>query len=88
MTEPVVILVPVLRRPWRVQPLIDSIEAATPESHRTLFIVDDDDEHELDALRAAGAQFLTVDGSRAVVRVQDQRRISRHQRDAAVHGRR
>jgi REP element-mobilizing transposase RayT len=54
----------VLRRPWRVQPLIDSIETATPEPHRTLFIVNDDDEHELDALKEAGAEFLTVDGSR------------------------
>jgi hypothetical protein len=88
MTEPIVILVPVLRRPWRVQPLIDSIETATPEAHRTLFIVNDDDEHELDALKDAGADFLTVDGSRALVRVQDQRRVSRHQRAAAVHGRR
>ncbi len=59
-----VILVPVLRRPWRVQPLLDSIEAATPEPHRTLFIVNDDDTAELEALTAAGARTLVVPAER------------------------
>jgi hypothetical protein len=71
MTEPVVILVPVLRRPWRVQPLIDSIEAATPEPHRTLFVVNDDDEHELDALkrrRRRDADRLTARDARTRAR--------------------
>lgn len=55
----VVILVPVLWRPDKVAPLIDDIKAATPEPHRILFIADPDDDTELDALRAADAEWIT-----------------------------
>lgn len=55
-----VILVPVLRRPHRVAPLIENIAATTPEPHRVLFIADHDDDPTLDALVAAGADFATV----------------------------
>lgn len=59
-----VIVVPVLRRPWRVEPLMASIEAGTPEPHRTLFVVNDDDQAEVDALEAAGADMLVVPAAR------------------------
>lgn len=42
----IAILVPVLGRPHRVQPLLDSIAAATPEPYRVLFICDPHDELE------------------------------------------
>lgn len=54
----IVICVPVLRRPHRVQPLIDSIEAATPQAHRTLFIVSPGDDDEIAAIKDAGAEFI------------------------------
>lgn len=43
------ILVPVLGRPHRVAPLLDSIEAATPGAH-VLFLADPDDRSELEAI--------------------------------------
>lgn len=58
------IVVPVLARPHRVAPLLADIEAATPEPHRVLFVADVDDAPELAALRAAGAEFITVDQPR------------------------
>lgn len=61
-----VILVPVLRRPHRVVPLLDSIEAATPEPHRVLFICDPDDEPEKAAVdNAHGGQRIEVAGNYA-----------------------
>lgn len=39
----VVIVVPVLRRPHRVRPFVESLEAATPQRHRTLFVATADD---------------------------------------------
>lgn len=48
----VVILTPVLRRPHRVAPLLDSIERATPEAH-VLFLCDPDDTAEQEAIVAA-----------------------------------
>lgn len=58
----VAILVPVLARPHRVRPLLDSIEAATPEPHRVLFLPDPDDTPERDAIAAAGADELAMSG--------------------------
>jgi hypothetical protein len=64
-----VILVPVLGRPHRVQPLLDSITANTKPAHRVLFIVNDTDRAELQALRRAnvapvnegpGPHYVTV----------------------------
>lgn len=57
-----VILVPVLGRPHRVQPLLESIEETTPEPHRVLFIANHDDSAELAAIQAAGADVLPVAG--------------------------
>jgi glycosyltransferase involved in cell wall biosynthesis len=54
------IIVPVLDRPHRVEPLLASITAATPEPHRVLFVADEDDDAELAALKAAKADVLTV----------------------------
>lgn len=53
-----VIIVPVLRRPHRVEPLIDSIEAATPQAHRTLFVCSPDDEQEIAAIEKLGAEHI------------------------------
>lgn len=58
------ILVPVLRRPHRVEPLLESITAATPKA-RVVFICNSDDSPEIAAVRAAGAQLLKVDGNYA-----------------------
>jgi glycosyltransferase involved in cell wall biosynthesis len=55
------ILVPVLGRPHRVKQLLESIEAATPEPHRVLFIADAGDDDELAALDDAGAERLVLE---------------------------
>lgn len=55
------ILVPVLARPHRVAPLLESALAATPEAE-VLFIADPDDAPEIAALKEAGANFFTLDG--------------------------
>lgn len=60
------VLVPVLGRPHRVRPTLDAFAAATPEPHRVLFIASPDDPAEQDAIRAAGAELLVVDGNYAV----------------------
>lgn len=52
---------PVLRRPHRVRPLLDSIEAATPESHRVLFVASPGDRDEIAALRQAAAEWIVLD---------------------------
>lgn len=56
-----VIIVPVLRRPHRVEPVLDSIEAATPGPHRVVFVASPDDHSEQAAVRAAGADLLVLD---------------------------
>ncbi len=58
MTGPVAILVPVLGRPHRVRPLLESIAAATPEPHQVYFIPDPGDQAEVDAIADAGGQVL------------------------------
>lgn len=60
-----VIVVPVLDRPHRVEPLLESIATATPEPHSTLFVVDPDDFAEQEAIRAAGGEMLVHGGSYA-----------------------
>lgn len=50
------IIVPVLARPHRVEPLLASIWEATPEPHRVLFVADRTDRDELAAIEAAGAE--------------------------------
>jgi hypothetical protein len=63
--DPLALLIPVLRRPHRVEPVIASIEAATPPPFRILFIASPGDEAEHDALKAAGALFMEVEGNYA-----------------------
>lgn len=62
----VAILVPVLARPHRVEPLLASIAAATPEPYRVLFVCDPDDRGERAAVDAAGGEQITVDGGYAL----------------------
>lgn len=54
----IVIVIPVLRRPHRVEPLVESIESATPEAHRTLFVCTPGDDNELDAVKDAGQEWI------------------------------
>ena len=63
--RPLVVLVPVLARPHRVAPLLASLERATPEPHRCLFLPTPGDNPELEALRLAGAQFQEYAGNYA-----------------------
>lgn len=58
-------LVPVLDRPHRVQPLLESIDLATPEPFRVLFLCDPDDQAEQAAVRTVGADMLICGGSYA-----------------------
>ena len=58
------VIVPVLGRPHRVEPLLASIRGATPEC-TILFIADPDDDAEIAALEAAGAEFICEPGSYA-----------------------
>jgi hypothetical protein len=55
-----VILVPVLRRPRNVDPLVRSFTESTPEPHRLLFLATQGDHEEIAAIRAAGADLLEV----------------------------
>lgn len=59
-----VILVPVLRRPHRVEPLLDSIKAATPGA-RVVFICDPDDLEEQEAVYQAGLRPMLIAGNYA-----------------------
>lgn len=59
------ILVPVLRRPQNVRPLLRSIRKATPKPYRVLFIPDPEDWDELEALKRAKAEYLSVSGNYA-----------------------
>lgn len=61
----VAILVPVLRRPHRIRPLLASIAKSTPDPHRVLFIADPDDKTELAAIKKARAQHFTLAGNYA-----------------------
>lgn len=61
---PVAVLVPVLGRPHRVHPLIESFTATTPDL-RLLFIADPGDQPELDELARHRADTLIVEGNYA-----------------------
>jgi hypothetical protein len=55
------VLVPVLNRPHRVQPLVEGFRRTTPMPHRVLFIADAGDEAEIRAVQeCAGADLLVV----------------------------
>lgn len=64
-TEAVILIIPVLHRPHRVEPLINSIEAATPREHRTLFIVDPDDDEEREAIERHDGLYAICAGNYA-----------------------
>lgn len=71
------ILVPVLRRPHRVVPLLESIAAATPEPYRVVFIADPDDFAEQRAVHETDTDLMLVAGTyaqkiNAAVRVADE----------------
>lgn len=62
MTEPLVaILIPVLGRPHRVKPLLESIEEATPEPHRVIFAASD--QPTVDELDRLGAEYMRDQGA-------------------------
>jgi len=56
------ILVPVLKRPHRVEPLLESARNTVPDAE-ILFIADPGDKPELAALDEAGANYITPGGS-------------------------
>lgn len=58
------ILVPVLRRPQNVAPLMASIREATPDA-RVLFICDPGDRKEISAIKAQDAEFIAPGGNYA-----------------------
>lgn len=60
-----VILVPVLRRPQNVAPLLASIRKATPGRYSVLFICDPDDRPEQDAIALAGQRMISPGGNYA-----------------------
>jgi hypothetical protein len=58
----VVIIVPMLGRPHRVQPLVDSITEATPCAHRILFVATKGDEAVIDAVTGTGCDLEIAPG--------------------------
>jgi glycosyltransferase involved in cell wall biosynthesis len=60
-----VVIVPVLGRPHRVEPLLASISSATPAPHRVVFIADPGDEEQIAAVMRAGAGLIVHGGSYA-----------------------
>lgn len=61
---PLAVLVPVLNRPHRVQPLMDAFAATTPGA-RLLFLADPGDQPERRALKAARAETVLARGGYA-----------------------
>lgn len=55
-----VIVIPVLGRPHRVDPLLTSTTAATPEPHRVLFVGTEGDDDEIEALEKAKADYVLM----------------------------
>lgn len=55
-----VIVVPVLGRPDHAARVLESIEAATPEPHRVLFVATQDDRAEIRELERLGVSFLVT----------------------------
>lgn len=62
MAVELVVLVPVLRRPHRVKPLLDSLERTTT-GYRVLFVADPDDPEEIEAIREQGEWPLLRGGT-------------------------
>lgn len=61
----VALLIPVLRRPQNVKPLLDSIRESTTVPYRTLFIADPGDIEEQDAIAAEGGWMISPGGNYA-----------------------
>ena len=61
MTCELTILVPVLARPHRVKPVLESAVKATPGAD-VLFIADPEDTDELEVLTCEGADFISPGG--------------------------
>jgi hypothetical protein len=58
----IAVIVPVLQRPHRAQPLIDSLTAATPDGvARPVFVCTPDDVEEIQACNATGADVIVTD---------------------------
>lgn len=55
------VVVPVLRRPHRVEPLLESLAGATPEPHRVLFCCTIGDEAEIAAVEATGSEHIDLE---------------------------
>jgi len=53
----VVVVFPVLRRPHRVRPLVESLEAATPEPHRTVFVATAGDDAMIEEIKLVSADW-------------------------------
>lgn len=65
MTAQVLIIIPVVERPHRAAPVVDSIRRATPEgAYRILFVGNPGDEPEHEAVRATGEQLIVIDRRR------------------------
>lgn len=56
----VAVIVPVLGRPHRVVPMMETVAENTPGPYRLLFVATDTDLPEIEALDAAGADYITV----------------------------
>lgn len=56
-----VVIVPVLGRPHNVAPLVESLRSSTDDA-RLVFVVDADDDLEIDAIEAAGADMIVNRG--------------------------
>lgn len=63
-TADLAVLVPLLRRPHRVAPFLDSLQAATTVPHRVVFCCTPDDQATIDAVEAAGYEPLLVEWRR------------------------
>lgn len=57
---PTAVIVPVLGRPHRVDPLLASLAGATPEPWHAVFVCDDDDDDERAALRGLVGDQLSI----------------------------
>lgn len=58
------IIVPVLARPHRIEPLMADVDAVTPRGYRLLFVADEADRPELRALERLDADYLVVPRTR------------------------
>jgi len=58
--DSLVVVVPVLRRFHRVAPFLESLEAATPEPHRTIFVATAGDLAMIETIVAAAAELPTI----------------------------